>query len=99
MSPPRSGAIAVPMLDDAAQEAFDRYQREKAKAAKAYQADQKAKEAKSAVLEAMGEARMARLPDGRVIQRLPRSRNMPSKPAHVQQWEDLLEFLESEQAA
>ena len=94
-----SASIPVPTLDADAQRAFDVYEREKAKAAKAYAADAKAKDAKATVIAAMGDSRIARLPDGRLIQRLPRSRNMPAKGAHVQSWEELLEFVESEQAA
>lgn len=70
-------------------ELFDKMQKAKAKAKKAYPAEKQAKECKAAVIEAMGDCMLARLPDGRVIQRVPRSRDMPSKPKHTQTWEDL----------
>jgi hypothetical protein len=84
-------ALQIPVLDDAAGDAFARYQREKEKARKAWQADAKAKEAKESVIVAMGDHMLAWLPDGRLVQRIPKSRKMPAKAAHTQAWEDLIE--------
>jgi len=96
---PATTSLVLPTLGEELQAEWDRYLREKARAAKGYQADAKAKEAKGTILEAMGAARMARLPDGRIIQRLPKSRQMPSKPAHTQTWEELVEFEQLPAAA
>jgi hypothetical protein len=91
--------LPIPLLGEDAQKAFDAFLRESAKAKKGYQAGEKAKEHKTNVIDLMGDARLARLPDGRLIQRIPKSRNMPAKGAHVQQWEELSEVALTDTAA
>jgi hypothetical protein len=83
--------LSLPVLDDGAAKLFDQYLRSKALAAKAYDHDKKAKQAKVGVIEAMGESMIAQLPDGRIVQRINKSRKMAAKPAHEQSWEDLIQ--------
>ena len=76
-------------LDAEAMRLFDKMQAEKKKARKAYAADKSAKLCKESVIAAMDGEMFAKLPDGRIIQRVPRCREMPARKKQLQQWEDL----------
>lgn len=76
-------------LDAETADLFNKMLLAKSKAKRAYAEEKKARNCKAAVIAAMGEVMFAKLPDGRVIQRVPRSRDMPAKPKHTQRWEDL----------
>ena len=84
----------VKRVDDAVAAAWDKYVRENGRAKKAYGYSKKAKEAKQTVVEAMGEATRVRLPDGRILQRVTKSRTMPAQPKRDQEWQDVFEAEE-----
>lgn len=69
---------------------FDTYQTENEAAREGRRHDNAARSAKTAFLKIMGDATRARLPDGRIVLRIPKSREMPAKDASTQQWDELL---------
>lgn len=76
-------------LSAAAAALFDTYTSENDKAKSGRRHEDAARKAKTSFLEAMGDATRARLPDGRVVIRLTKTREMPAKEASTQEWSEL----------
>lgn len=85
----RTDAVEVPLLDQQAQEAFDRHQRLARKAAAGRKADEQSKAARDEVVQAMGEHVLARLPDGRMIHRKHQQRHWGALPARDVEWDEV----------
>lgn len=68
---------------------FDTYQSENQLAKDGRKHEDAARDAKKSFLAVMGDATRARLPDGRTIIRLTKTRQMPAKDASTQEWDEL----------
>jgi len=86
------------VLSEAAQAAFDKYLGAKATKKRAdstsRKADDQKKEALATVTGEMGDDMRAALPDGRIVQRLPKSMHRKAQPAKDFEWEELIEAHE-----
>jgi len=84
--------MAARRLDDEVRAQWDRYQQlgEEAKHFRELEGERKA--LKESILEALGDAVQGRLPDGRVLARIAKSRAMRAQDAHVQEWQELVEL-------
>lgn len=82
----------LPLLSQQAAAAYERFVRlgEKIRKAMAFNKDKRA--ARDAVLAEMDElgATRARLPDGRILQRIPKTRQVKAQQARVDEWQELI---------
>lgn len=86
----------TPTVDETIAKAFDDFVSYGDKVRAASKHEKKKKEAQK-VLEAKFEELQSdrmQLPDGRIIQRLAESRDMPAKPKHRQQWWKIFQAAE-----
>lgn len=84
--------MAVRRLNDEVRAQWDRYQQlgEDAKQFREMEAERKS--LKESILAALGDATQGRLPDGRVLARIEKSRTMRARDAEVQTWQELVEL-------
>ena len=82
----------VVVLDDEAQSKFDKFLKANKVASKGRRATDESRALRDEIVELMGEAMLAQLPDGRRIQRVPQCRHYPPKRAAVIEWDELNEI-------
>lgn len=83
---------AVARLDQAAQDKFDRFQKQNEIAKKGSRAGAEAKELKLELVEAMGDRTIGELPDGRRIQKVHKTGHKKPQPACDYEWWELAEL-------
>lgn len=89
--------VDVPVLDADAQKKFDEYLKQNKIASKGRRATDAAHVLRDAIVALMGDAMLARLPDGRCIQRVPQSREYPAKKKAIFKWDQLNEIPAEEE--
>lgn len=75
-------------LDEKAQAAFDKHKAAQAKVRAASKHEDTSKEAKAEFAGYMGEARLGKLPDGRIVTRITQVRNYKAKAATSSSWDE-----------
>lgn len=86
--------VSIKPLDETAAKIWDRYRKneERCKTANKWKADKD--DAKTEFLELMGDANLARLPDGRIVCRRLKSANKRAQPARTDEWFELSELAQ-----
>lgn len=88
--------VQIPVLDEKRQKQFDEFKKKQRLASRGRVADNQARALRDEIVEAMVGALLAKLPDGRMIQRVPQEIEYDAKPATTIKFDKLNEIAADE---